>query len=380
MLDEAVFDLAAKGFVVARTADLATMTDEVRQAQAQLAARGIRGGPGIFQFCEIAKQHVAIHCEFARTEILRACESHHVSFGESLAQDLVEGFNRLTDREVELMENQLRDPMLPHNTGPASTSALHTVATQALAQGRAAAITEFEHFSIRLKNAAIRISRTAMPYAKDQRRNVLLVVADYLATTNNPIYTTQVRERLGFESTIDNERRVGNALAYWIKRGALEGKQIQALDQEFPYIVVTGITPSGTHIAEGDENASPALVSNIWHVQGDALIANAGYVAGDVTQNIGPPLAELANALDQLRSELQDSEDASAVAVDTMGEKAAALARAPEAQRSGLIKLLGSLAQIVQTLGATPQAWQLVALEMSKLGLNVPGPPTPPLQ
>ena len=192
---------------------------------------------------------------------------------------------------------------------------------------------------------------------------------------NNDERTTPVSVllKLGIENNQPNRRVVGKAMEYWIDGKAVLGKSIGMHDGEVN-VTVTGMVNVGTKIAEGRPEHPPL----VQHISAENIGVIGTMTGGTITQNAGGSFSDLAAALDKLRAEMQYSDEPLASAVEATAEKGAALARVTDPDRGAIVRNFTALCQLIQTLGATPQAWAFLAAEAVKIGFNMPGPPALP--
>jgi hypothetical protein len=205
---------------------------------------------------------------------------------------------------------------------------------------------------------------------EDTRKCVLKALNEHFIASSDYIIPVGVLQLLGVENNAETRRTAGRILKYWLDEEAIVGKALQIDDGDI-HVNVTAMTSRGIKIVEG-RGDQPATVHNIFHVSGSPTIGVLGTMTGgSVTQNIGS-FTNLASALEQLVVEMRASDEELASVAEAAAERAAALAIAAVPDKNKIGKAVNGLAQLIQTLAGTPQAWALVAMEASKLGYHLP--------
>jgi hypothetical protein len=135
------YKLAEGAYIARRDDEVQALKVELQRAQAELAAKGGVGNPGVMVASKLGGEHVRQQCRTAVEELIRACKStsNHPS-----RADLDDAFARLTAQTLTGPEQALKGFLLPHVQGRAADVA--GILGAAATQGRALAVADLAYF------------------------------------------------------------------------------------------------------------------------------------------------------------------------------------------------------------------------------------------
>jgi hypothetical protein len=163
---DAAYELAERSYLPRRSQFVADLNNEVRQRIAELASKGIHGGPTVQYVVQAGSENMIARCAAAADELQRACNSKHIVFYPGLLDDLNTGFDLLTESDAASATNNIAAAISYLPNLVAVKAAVAQAMLQARLQGAATAKADLAHFAANLEYEAASAA-SAAPTARN---------------------------------------------------------------------------------------------------------------------------------------------------------------------------------------------------------------------